>query len=67
MLFHVDMIYLAKQAKRDVEKKLCFEMRTVTKSNQELDFFNFMPKRRKYVDVFEVLAQNKSILHMACI
>ena len=29
MLFHVDMIYLAKQAKRDVEKKLCFEMRTV--------------------------------------
>ena len=23
MLFHVDMIYLAKQAKRGVEKKLC--------------------------------------------
>ena len=32
MLFHVDMIYIAKQAKRDVEKKLCFEIRTVTKS-----------------------------------
>ena len=49
MLFHVDMIYLAKQAKCDVEK--AFEMRTVTKSNPELDFFSFMPKRRKYADV----------------
>ena len=44
MLFHVDMIYLAKQAKRDVETNLCFEMRTVTKSNPELDFFSFMPR-----------------------
>ena len=66
MLFHVDMIYLAKQAKCDVEKKLCFEMRTVTKSNSERGFFSFMSKRRKYVDVLPVLAQNKSILHMAC-
>ena len=66
MLFHVDMIYLAKQAKLDVEKKLCFEMRTVTKSNTEQDFFSFMSKRRKYADVSPVLAQNKSILHMAC-
>ena len=33
MLFHVDMIYLAKQAKRDVEKS--FEMRTETKSNND--------------------------------
>ena len=39
MLFHVDMIYLAKQAKRDVEKS--FEMRTETKSNNERDFFYF--------------------------
>ena len=66
MLFHVDMIYLAKQAKRDVEKKLCFEMRTVTKSNPERDFFSFISKRRKGADVLLVLAQNKSILHMAC-
>ena len=66
MLIHEDMIYLAKQAKRDVEKKLCFEMRTVLKSNLERDFFNFMSKRRKYADVLSVLAQNKSILHMAC-
>ena len=66
MLFHVDMIYLAKQAKRDVEKKLCFEMRTVTKSNIERDFFSFMSKRRKYADVLPVLAQNKRILHMTC-
>ena len=29
-------------------KKLCFEMRTVTKSNPERDFFSFMSKRRKY-------------------
>ena len=63
MLFHVDMIYLGKQAKRDV-KKLCFEMRTVTKSNTERDFFSFMSKRRKYADVLPVLAQNKRILHM---
>ena len=66
MLFHVDMIYLAIQAKRDVEKKLCFEMRTVTKSDTERDFFSFMSKRRKYADVLPVLAQNKDILHMAC-
>ena len=65
MLFHVDMIYLAKQAKRDVEKAL-FETRTVTKSNTERDFFSFKSNRRKYADVLPVLAQNKSILHMAC-
>ena len=46
------MIYLAKQAKRDIEKKLCYEMRTVTKSNPERDFFSFMSKRRKYVDIY---------------
>ena len=66
MLSHVDMIYLAKQAKRDVEKKLCFEMRTVTKSNPERDFFSLMSKRRKYADVLPVLAQNKNIFHMTC-
>ena len=38
MSFHVETIYLAKQAKRDVEKKLCFEMRIVTKSNLERNF-----------------------------
>ena len=65
MLFHVDMIYLAKQAKRDVEKAL-LEMRGVTQSNTERDFFSFMSKRIKYADVLPVLAQNKSILHMAC-
>ena len=64
MLFHVDMIYLAKQAKRDVEKS--FEMRTETKSNNERDFFSFMSRGRKYADVLLVLAQNKSILHMSC-
>ena len=41
-------------------------MRTVTKLNTERDFFSFMSKRRKYADVLPVLAQNKSILHMAC-
>ena len=41
-------------------------MRTETKSNTEQDFFSFMSKRRKYVDVLPVLAQNKSFLHMAC-
>ena len=41
-------------------------MRAVTKSNPERDFFSFMSKLRKYADVLRVLAQNKSILHMAC-
>ena len=65
MLFHEDMNHLAKQAKRDAEKKLCFEMRTVTTSNPERDFFSFMSKRRKYADVLPILAQNKNISHMA--
>ena len=42
-------------------KKLCFEMRTVTKSNHEQDFLSCMSKRRKYADILLVLAQNKSI------
>ena len=67
MLFHVDMIYLAEKAKRDVERKLYFEMSTETKSNPEQDFFSFMSKQRKNADVLPVLAQNKSILHIACI
>ena len=58
-------IYLTLQAKRDVEKN-CFEMRTVTKSNHERDFFSFMSKRRKYADVLLVLAENRSIFHMSC-
>ena len=62
MLFHVDIIYLAKQAKRDVDKKLCFEMRTVTKSKPGWDFFSYMSKRRKHANVLPVLAQNKRIL-----
>ena len=61
MLFHVDMICLGKQAKRDVEKSFA-----LTKSNPERDFFSFMSKRRKYTDVLPVLAQKKRILHMAC-
>ena len=36
-------------------------MRTVTKSNPEQDFFSFMSKRRKYADVWSVLAGNKSL------
>ena len=66
MLFHIDMIYLAKPAKCDVEKKLCFETRTVTKLNKEREFFSFMSKQRKYADALSILAKNKSISHMAC-
>ena len=47
-------------------KKFAKEMRTIAKSNPERDFFSFMSKRRKYAYVLPVLAQNKSILHMAC-
>ena len=66
MLFHEDMIYLAKQAKLDVEKKLCFEMRTVIKSNIGTGFLQFYVKTKKVCRCLPVLAQNKSILHMAC-
>ena len=59
MLFHVDMIYLAKQAKRNVEKNFAKEMRTVAKSNPERDFFNFMSKRRKYAAVFYSLSSEQ--------
>ena len=65
MLVHVDLNYHAKQAKCDCRKKLYFEMRTITKSNPGRDFFSFMSKRRKYGDALPVLAQNKSVLHMA--
>ena len=59
MLFHVDMIYLAEQAKSDVEKSF------ITKSHPEQDFSSFMSKGRKYADVLPVLAQNNRVLHMA--
>ena len=52
MLFHVDMIYLAKQAKRDVKEGFALRLRTVTNSNPVRDFFSFMSKRRKFADVF---------------
>ena len=39
MLFHFDMIYLAKQAKHDVEKSFA-----VTKSNPERDFYSLCQK-----------------------
>ena len=48
MLFQVDMNYLAKRAKCNVEKS--FNRRTVTKSNPERDIFSFMSKRRFNVD-----------------
>ena len=60
------MIHLAKQAKRDVEKNFHgFEMRTVTESNPERDFFSFMSKESMQ-NVLPILAQNKRILHMTC-
>ena len=65
MLFHVDMIYLAKQAKRDVKKALFLDENR-NQLNPEQAFFSFMSKRRKYANVLPVLAQNKHILHMAC-
>ena len=67
MLFHVDMIYLAKPAKRDVEKS--FASRWDENRNQiehRTGFLQFYVKTKKYADVLPVLTQNKSILHMAC-
>ena len=54
MLFHVDMIYLAKQAKHDVEKKLYFEMRTVTTNQIEprTGFLQFYVKMKKVCRCF---------------
>ena len=52
MLFHVDMVYLAEQAKRDVKKQLCIVMRTITKSNTERDFFSFDVKTKKVCRCF---------------
>ena len=48
MVFHVDMIFVAIQAKRDFEKRLGFEMRIATKSNPGQDVFSFMSKQRNY-------------------
>ena len=44
-----------------LKKNLCFEMRTVTKSDAERDFFSFMSTRRKYADVLPVIAQKESL------
>ena len=33
-------------------KKVCFEMRTVTKLNPERDFLSLMSKQRKYLPLF---------------
>ena len=57
MLSHVDMIYLAKQAKRDVEKALLWD----ENRNQIESRKDFLPFYVKYADVLLVLAQNKSI------
>ena len=66
MLFHVDMIYLAKQANAMLKKALLgdenrnqIELRT--------GCLQFFVKKKKYADVLLILAQNKSILHMACL
>ena len=64
ILFNVDMIYLAKQAKHNAEK-LSFEMTSVTKSNPERDLFNLC-QQEESMYVLPVLAQNQSMLHMAC-
>ena len=64
MLFHVDMIYLAKQAKRGDEKSFVDENRNQIEPGT--GFLSLMSKRRKYTNVLPVLAQDKRILHMAC-
>ena len=64
MPFHVDLIYLAKQAKRGVEKSFVYENRNQIEPST--GFLSSMSKRRKYANVLPVLAQNKRILHMAC-
>ena len=61
MLFHVDMIYLAKQAKHGVEKALFWD-ENCNQIEPRTGFLQFYVK----TNVLPVLAQNKRILHMAC-
>ena len=65
MLFHVDMIYLAKQAKWNVEKALLWDQNR-NQIEPRAGFLQFYVKTKKVWRCFANLAQNKSILHMAC-
>ena len=48
MLFHVDMIYLAKQGKRDVEKSFALIlMKTVNQIKPRTGFLKFYDKTKK--------------------
>ena len=44
-----------------LQKKLCCEMRTVTKSNPERDFFSFMSKRRNRSYICSASAQKAEL------
>ena len=57
LLFHVDIIYLAKQVKRDVERSFTLIwMKTITKSNREQDFLSFMTKAKKLSRCFDIFS-----------
>ena len=51
MLFHVDMIYLAKQAKRGVEKAL-FVDENRNKIEPRMGFLQFYVKKKKAMQMF---------------
>ena len=65
MLLHVEMIYLAKQAKRGVEKKAFFVYENRNKIEPRTGFLQFYVKTKKVCKCLPVLAHNKRILHMA--
>ena len=52
MLFHVDMIYLAKQAKRGVEKKLLFVDENRNQIEPRTGFLQFYVKTKKVMQMF---------------
>ena len=68
LLFYIHMIYLSKQAEHNVEKKLCFEITTVTKSNSERDFFQFYVNTEEVYRCFASFrSEREPFTHAMCI
>ena len=65
MLFHVDMIYLAKQAKRGVEKAL-FVDENRNQIEPGMGFLQFYVKTKKVCKCFASFSSEQAHLHMAC-
>ena len=65
MLFHVDMINLAKQAKRDVEKALLWDENR-NQIEPRTGFLQFYVKTKKVCKCFASFSSEQAHLNMAC-